>query len=108
MRRTASSVVNLDRERTRRLAKEIERDLRRAGGRSLIVDLSTIDDVARWRRAAVLAAHSLGHRASTYMWGGRLRVELDLPITEVERRQAALVTARLVGFEDRGPQAYSR
>lgn len=103
MRRTASNVVDLDRERTRRLAKAIERQLRREGGRSLTVDLNTVEDVPRWRRAAVLAAHSLGHGATTYVWGSQLRVELDLPITETERRQAAEVTAWLLGLDERGP-----
>ena len=97
-------LVRLERERTRRLLKQIERDLRLAhatGERVLAVEADEVEDVPRWRRAAVMSAHRMGYRATTYCWGNQLRVELDLPVTEEERRRAAAVTADLLGF--RGP-----
>jgi hypothetical protein len=94
-------LVRLERERTRRLSRQIEQDLRRAnatGGRMLAVEADSVGDVPRWRRAAVMAAHRMGHGATTYCWGNQVRVELDLPITEAERRRAAIVTAGLLGL----------
>lgn len=46
-------LVRLERERTRRLSKQIERDLRLShatGGRMLAVKADEVDDVLRWRR----------------------------------------------------------
>jgi hypothetical protein len=98
-------LVRLERERTRRLSRQIEQDLRRThatGGRMLAVEADRVEDVPRWRRAAVMAAHRMGHRATTYCWGNQVRVELDLPITEAERRRAAIVTAGLLGLQGTG------
>lgn len=92
-----SKVVDLDRERTRQLSRTIEKDLRRGGARTLKVDVDALEDVARWRRAAIMAAHRMGHRATTYLWRRQLHVELDLPVTEAERRQAALVAESILG-----------
>ena len=98
-------LVRLDRERTRRLSRQIEQDLRRThatGSRTLAVEADRVGDIPRWRRAAVTAAHRMGHRATTYCWGNQVRVELDLPITEAERRRAAIVTAGLLGLQRPG------
>ncbi len=98
-------LVRLERERIRRLSTQIEQDLRRAhatGGRMLAVEADRVGDVPRWRRAAVMAAHRMGHRATTYCCGSQVRVELDLPITEAERRRAAVVTAGLLGLRGTG------
>ena len=90
------TVVDLEAERTRRLSASIERGLRRGGGRGLAVDEDRIDDVGRWRRAAVMAAHRLGHRASTYRWRGQWDVALDVPVSAVEQRSAAELTVGLI------------
>jgi hypothetical protein len=89
-------VVSLERERTRRLSMVIERQLREAGGRSVAVDAASVEDVARWRRAAIVAAHRMGQRASTYALAGQVRVELDLPVTAAEHGWAAQVAAGLL------------
>lgn len=94
-------VVDLERERSRRLSDVIERQLRSCGGRTLGVDLDAVDDLGRWRRAAVAAAHRMGHRASTYVWRGQVCVALDLPVTDAERRQAALVISSVLGLPRR-------
>lgn len=101
----SSKVVDLDRERTRQLSMQIEQGLRRAhatGGRMLAVEADRVGDVQRWRRAAVMAAHRIGHRATTYRWGSQVRVELDLPVSEGERRRAALVVASQLGLRGSG------
>jgi hypothetical protein len=98
-------LVRLERERTRRLSRQIEHDLRRThatGSRMLAVEAEGVGDIPRWRRAAVMAAHRMGHRATTYCWGNQVRVELDLPITEAERRRAAILTASLLGLRGTG------
>ena len=99
----AARVIELDREKTRRVSRVIERDLRRGGARTLMVDVQTIEDVPRWRRAAIMAAHRMGHRATTYLWGRQVTVELDLPVTDEERRQAAAITSGLLGLGRTGP-----
>lgn len=91
-------VVDLDRERTRRLAAEIERELRQAGVRTLVAGVDDVEDLGRWRRAAVMAAHRMGHRARTYLWGREVAVELDLPVSRAEDRQAAEMVASLLGI----------
>ena len=96
-RRTSlSRLVNMERERTRRLSRTIERDLRRAGGKSLAVDEGEVEDPTRWRRAAVMAAHRLGHRAETYRWLGQWNVDLDYPVTKAESQFAADVIGTLL------------
>jgi pyridoxal biosynthesis lyase PdxS len=94
----AARVIELDRAKTRRVSREIERDLRRGGARTIMVDVQTVEDVLRWRRAAIMAAHRMGHRATTYLWGRQLLVELDLPVTDPERREAAAVTSSILGL----------
>jgi len=94
----APRVVDLERERTRRLSAEVERELREAGARTLVVALEDVENLGRWRRAAVMAAHRMGHRARTYVWGEEVAVELDLPVTEAEDRHAALLVASLLGI----------
>ena len=64
-------VISIERQRTLRLALEIEREFRRSGARELRVKASYFDDVGRWRRAAVIAVHRLGHPATT--WASRHR-----------------------------------
>ncbi len=44
----------------------------------------------------MMAAHRMGHRASTYLWRGEWRVELDLPVTEAERRYSALLIGSII------------
>ena len=92
----AARVVDLEREKTRRLARDIERELRNSGDREFAVDVGAVEDVSRWRRAAIMAAHRMGHRASTYLWRGEWRVELDLPVTEAERRYSALLIGSII------------
>ena len=70
-------VVDLDLEKTRRLARDIERELRNSGGREFAVEVGAVEDVSRWRRAAIMAAHRMGHRASTYLWRGKWRIALE-------------------------------
>ena len=89
-------MVDLDRERTRRLSSDIERELRLTGVRTLVAAIDEVEDLGRWRRAAVMAAHRMGHRARTYLWGKEVAVELDLPVTEAEDRRAAEFVASLV------------
>jgi len=89
-------VVDMERERTRRLSRAIERDLRRAGGKALAVDEGGVDDSVRWRRAAVMAAHRMGHQAHTYLWLGQWHVDLDYPVTKEESRMAADVMSALL------------
>lgn len=98
-------LVRLERERARRLSRQIEQDLRRThatGSRMLAVESEGVGDVPQWQQAAAMAAHRMGHRATTYCWGNQVRVELDLPITEAERRRAAIVTAGLLGLRGTG------
>jgi hypothetical protein len=89
-------VVNLERERTVRLASDIERVLRRSGERTFAVPSSSVEDPIRWRRAAVMAAHRLGFRACTYRRNGCLVVEVARPVTDAERRSAAEVFSGLL------------
>ena len=91
-------IVDLDRERTRRLAVEIERELRLTGVRTLVAAIDEVEDLGRWRRAAVMASHRMGHRARTYLWGREVAVELDLPVSEAEDRRAAEMVASLLGL----------
>jgi hypothetical protein len=35
----------------------------------LAVEAGEVEDVPRWRRAAVMSAHRMGYRATTYFWG---------------------------------------
>jgi hypothetical protein len=86
----------MERERTRRLSRVIERDLHRAGGKALAVDEGNVEDPVRWRRAAVMAAHRLGHRARTYLWLGQWHVDLDYPVTHEQSRMAADVMGALL------------
>jgi hypothetical protein len=85
----------MERERTRRLSRTIERDLRLAGGKSLAVDESEVEDPTRWRRAAVMAAHRMGRRAETYRWLGQWYIDLDYPVTKEESRFVAEVIGAL-------------
>ena len=94
----APRVVDLERERTRRLSSEIERELRLTGVRTLVAAIDEVEDLGRWRRAAVMAAHRMGHRARTYLWGREVAVELDLPVSEAEDRHAAELVASLLGL----------
>ena len=89
-------LVDMERERTLRLSCTIERDLRRAGGKSLSIDEDRVENLARWRRAAVMAAHRMGHRAETYRWLGRWRIDLDYPLTKAESKFAADVIGGLL------------
>ena len=98
----APRVVDLERERTRRLSSEIERELRQTGVRTLVAAVDGVEDLGRWRRAAVMAAHRMGHRARTYVWGREVGVELDLPVTEAEDRRAAQLVANLLGIRSSG------
>lgn len=98
----APRVVDLERERTLRLSAEIERELRHSGARTLAAAVEEVEDLGRWRRAAVMAAHRMGHRARTYLWGREVAVELDLPVTEAEDRHAALAVASLLGLHRQG------
>ena len=95
---TAPRVVDLERERTRRLSSDIERELRLTGARTLVATLDEVENLDRWRRAAVVAAHRMGHRARTYVWGQEVAVELDLPATGLEDRFGAELAASLVGI----------
>ena len=97
----APRVVDLERERTRRLSSDIERELRLAGVRTLLAAVDEVENLDRWRRAAVMAAHRMGHRARTYLWGKEVAVELDLPVTEAEDRRAAELVASLVWLRHR-------
>lgn len=45
-------MVDLERERTRRLSAEIERGLRRSGARSLAAAVEGVDEIGRWRRVS--------------------------------------------------------
>jgi hypothetical protein len=38
-----------------------------------------------------MAARPDGHRATTYQWGDPVHLELDLPVTDGDLKQAALV-----------------
>ena len=89
-------VVDMERERTRRLSRVIERDLRWTRGKALAVDEGKVGDPVRWRRAAVMAAHRMGHRAHTYLWLGQWHVDLDYPVTKEESRMAADVMGALL------------
>lgn len=98
-------LVRLERERIRRLSTQIEQDLRRAHALAAGCWQSkqTESEMSRvGGRAAVMAAHRMGHRATTYCCGSQVRVELDLPITEAERRWAAVATAGLLGLRGTG------
>ncbi|MHB1614430.1 MAG: hypothetical protein ACYCXA_13680 [Actinomycetes bacterium] len=97
----APRVVDLERERTRRLSSEIERELRLTGVRTLVAAVDEVEDLGRWRRAAVMAAHRMGHQARTYVWGREVAVELDRPVTEAEDRRAAELVASLLGLRHR-------
>ena len=94
----APRVVDLERERTRRLSSEIERELRLTGVRTLVAAIDEVEYLGRWRRAAVMAAHRMDHRARTYLWGREVAVELDLPVSEAEDRHAAELVASLLGL----------
>ncbi|MDA8045713.1 MAG: hypothetical protein M0Z30_10835 [Actinomycetota bacterium] len=94
--RRAGRVVHLEAERTRRLSESIERDLRRAGGAGLVVDEDQIDDVGRWRRAAIMAAHRRHHRARTYRWCGQWHLSVDVPVGAAEQRTAAELVVGLI------------
>jgi hypothetical protein len=48
-------VVDLEREKTRRLARDVERELRNSCDREFAVEAGTVKDVSRWRRAAICA-----------------------------------------------------
>ena len=65
------------------------------------MDLDQVEDVARWRRAAVAGAHRMGQRASTHVWRGQVYVALDPPVTDAERRQAALAVSGVLGLSPR-------
>jgi hypothetical protein len=92
----APRVIDLEREKTRRLAREIERELRNSGDRVFAVEAGAVEDVSRWRRAAIMAAHRMGHQASTYLWRGEWRVVLDVPVTAAERRRSALLIESII------------
>jgi hypothetical protein len=92
----AARVVDLERAKTRRLARDIERELRNSGDRVFAIDVGAVEDVSRWRRAAIMAAHRMGHQASTYLWRGEWRVALDIPVSEAERRRSALLIESIV------------
>jgi hypothetical protein len=89
-------VVDLECERTRRLSVLIERDWRRSGDATVAVDADAVDDVRRWRKAAVMAAHRMGHKASTYAWRGEWVAALDVPVTVADNRRAAEILASLI------------
>lgn len=55
----AARVVDLEREKTRGLARDIERELRNSGDRVFAVEVGAVEDVSRWRRAAIIAAHRM-------------------------------------------------
>lgn len=86
-------IHDLEPQRTRRLARRIARDLRAAGGRTLTVPVADVEDLARWRRAAIQAAHALGERASTRVVGDQVTVEVHRPVTMADRRAAAALAA---------------
>ena len=99
----APRVVDLERERTRRLSSEIERELRQTGVRT-----------PWWRRRGHRGPGSLAAGGGdggapdgaigpvTYVWGREVAVELDLPVTEAEDRRAAQLVANLLGIRSRG------
>jgi len=89
-------VVDMERERTRRLSRVIERDLRWTRGKALAVDEGKVGDPVRWRRVAVMAAHRMGHQARTYLWLRQWQVDLDYPVTKEESRMAADVMGALL------------
>ena len=93
---SAARVIDLERGRTRRLARDIERKLRKSGDRVVTVEVLSVEDVSRQRRAAIMVADEMGHRASTYLWRGERRVELDLPVTEAERRYSTLLIGSII------------
>jgi hypothetical protein len=88
--------VSIEKERTLRLAREIERELRLTGARELRVPITEVEDPARWRRAAVMASHRIGFVANTLKWGRTLVLLVHKPVTEAESRWAAEVTTDLL------------
>jgi len=59
------AVVDLERARVEALARELVGALQRAGQGVLVVDVSTVEDVDRWRRAARRAGRLLGIHVRT-------------------------------------------
>ena len=89
-------VISIERQRTLRLALEIEREFRRSGARELRVKAGDVDDVGRWRRAAVIAVHRLGHPATTWASGEIVAAAVLRPVTVMERQDAAQRIADLL------------
>ena len=78
-------VVDMERERTRRPARVIERDLRWTRGKALAVDEGKVGDPVRWRRVAVMAAHPWApgpYLPLARQW----QVDLDYPVTKEEEQ----------------------
>jgi hypothetical protein len=82
-------IVSIERQRTVRLADDIEGMLRRGGDRELRLRAEDVEEPTRWRRAAVMAGHRLGYPTSTWAAGGWLGLLLHRPVTEAERRGSA-------------------
>jgi hypothetical protein len=88
-------VVDLERARVEALAQELLSVQRRSGSDRLIVEVSTLESVERWRRAARRAARLLGRRVHTSLSPDRTRVAAwfydDRPVSEADRRRVALI-----------------
>lgn len=83
------TVVSIQKRRTERLADAIEQTLMINGGYGFIENAAEVDDPRLWRRAAVVAAHRLGYRATTWADEQHLVVVINRPITDDERQAAA-------------------
>jgi hypothetical protein len=91
-----AKLVKLEAERVRRLADAIERNLRAGALREIRVAVEDVEDPGLWRKAAVMAAHRLGFRATTFCAAGALVLLVHRPVTDAERRQAADAMAALI------------
>ncbi len=84
----------MERERTCRLSRTIERDLRRARGKSLAVHEGELEDATRWRRAAPHVWRPIAW--TTYRRLDQCHVDLDYPVTNEETELAADVIGALL------------
>lgn len=89
-------LVDIEKYRVAKLADGIESKVRRNGGSGYAVDAATVEEPELWRKAAVVAVHRLGYRASTYRAEGRLAVVVHRPISEAEQRLAAEAVSALL------------
>ena len=95
-------VESLERARTERLADTLVAPLRERG--QAFARIADVDDVGRWRRAAVLAGHRLGLHVRTLVAESSDLVAYvtDRPVSMAEQREGLrLVTQVLAGGHPR-------